>query len=96
MSRGSIKCTKEKFERGDDGGALAALARLNRHRTNVMRWWTFSVVLLALAAAFVPQIRNAVLPALEIAEKTPGRRLATRAGLLAAGPVIAFLTRGLS
>jgi hypothetical protein len=54
-----------------------------------------AIPVVAALAALVPPVRNAVLPAIEIADRTPGRRLAGRAGLLAAGPVIAFLTRGL-
>jgi hypothetical protein len=50
------------------------------------------IPLLAGMAALLPPVRDAVLPAIEIAERTPGRRVAARAGLLAA-PVAAVVTR---
>jgi hypothetical protein len=52
------------------------------------------IPLLAGVAALIAPVRNAVLPAIEIAEKTPGRRVAARAGLLAA-PVAAVAVRRL-
>lgn len=53
-----------------------------------------AIPVVAALAGLVPHVRNAVLPPIEIADRTPGRRVATRAGILA-GPVIAFLTRAL-
>jgi hypothetical protein len=55
-------------------------------------WVTAGILLLSGLIGLIPPVRNAVLPPIDIEEKTPGRRVAARAGLLAA-PLAALLVR---
>jgi hypothetical protein len=46
---------------------------------------------LAGVLALIPLVRDLVLPSIEIAERTPGRRAAARAVALVTPPVVAFV-----
>jgi len=51
---------------------------------------------LAVVLALIPPLRDLVLPAIEIAERTPGRRTAARVVALATPLVLGFVARVLS
>jgi len=55
-------------------------------------WVAAGILLASGLIGLIPPLRNAVLPPIDIEEKTPGRRVAARAGLLAA-PLAALLVR---
>ena len=57
--------------------------------------WLAGIAVFAVAAGRVPVVQRAVLPAVEIAAKTPGRRQLARAAFVV-GPISGLLLRNLS